>query len=76
MGTRDFSWDNFAGEFYRAEIVKTFDTLEQGQYVVVDPFGESLGQSFTGSGRRNRGRIANGRQRGQRASWFVEWSWS
>jgi hypothetical protein len=33
QGTRwalaTFSWDNFAGEFYRAEIVKTFDTLEQ-----------------------------------------------
>jgi hypothetical protein len=33
QGTRwasaTFSWDNFASEFYRAEIVKTFDTLEQ-----------------------------------------------
>jgi hypothetical protein len=33
QGTRwalaTFSWDNFAGEFYRAEIVKTFDTLDQ-----------------------------------------------
>jgi hypothetical protein len=33
QGTRwalaTFSWDNFAGEFYRAEIVKTFDTLQE-----------------------------------------------
>jgi hypothetical protein len=33
QGTRwalaTFSWDNFAGKFYRAEIVKTFDTLKQ-----------------------------------------------
>ena len=33
QGTRwavaTFSWDNFAGQLYRAEIAKTFDTLEQ-----------------------------------------------
>jgi hypothetical protein len=28
-GLATFSWDNFAGELYRAEIVKTFDTLQE-----------------------------------------------
>jgi len=59
QGTRwalaTFSWDNFAGEFYRAEIVKTFDSLqeastwlssERGRAAVENPEEKALGTNL------------------------------
>jgi hypothetical protein len=88
QGTRwafaTFSWDNFAGEFYRAEIVKTFDTLREASTwlsserelaALENPAEKALANNFPIRSQKSWPKC-KWPATGQRGSRIVELSWS